>query len=88
VARDRHAIACIALSYLTTARGTIKGVAVDGVAPTLRNAAAGRYRYLNALWFVTKGEPGGAVAEYINWIRLKHVQCTLIAKYVLPLGRC
>ena len=88
VARDRHAIACIALSYLTTARGTIKGVAVDGLAPTLRNAASGRYRYLNALWFVTKGEPSGAVAEFIKWVRSTPVQCELIARYVLPLGRC
>jgi phosphate transport system substrate-binding protein len=88
VMRDRHAIACIALSYLTTARGTIKGLAVDGLAPTLHNAAAGRYRYLNALWFVTKGEPTGPVAEYIQWVRSKPVQCTLIARYVLPLGRC
>jgi phosphate transport system substrate-binding protein len=88
VARDRHAIACIALSYLTTARGTIKGLAVNGLAPTLHNAAAGRYPYLNALWFVTKGEPTGPVAEYIKWVRSKPVQCTLIVRYVLPLGRC
>jgi phosphate transport system substrate-binding protein len=88
VARDRHAIACIALSYLTTARGTIKGLAVDGLAPTQRNAASGRYRYLNALWFVTKGEPTGPVAEYIRWVRSRRVQCTVILRYVLPLGPC
>jgi phosphate transport system substrate-binding protein len=88
VARDRHAIACIALSYLTTAPETIKGLAVDGLAPTLRNAASGRYPYLNRLWFVTKGEPIGPVAEYITWVRSRHVQCTLIKRYVLPLGRC
>ena len=88
VTRDRHAIACIALSYLTTARATIKGLAIDGLAPTPRNAASGRYPYLNALWFVTKGEPIGPVAEYITWVRSRHVQCTLIVRYVLPLGRC
>lgn len=88
VARDKHAIACIALSYLTTARGTIKGVAVNGLAPTLRNAAIGRYPYLSTLWFVTRGAPSGPLADYITWVRSRPVQCQLIALYVLPLGRC
>lgn len=88
VARDRHSIACIALSYLTTARGTIKGLAVNGLAPTRRNAFAGRYPYRSALWFVTKGPPSGPVADYIKWVRSTGVQCGLIATYVLPLGRC
>jgi phosphate transport system substrate-binding protein len=88
IGRDKHGIGCIALSYLSTARGTVRGVAVDGVAPTLRNALAGRYRYLNNLYFVTKGEPTGPVAEYIQWVLSRREQCTVIARYVLPLGRC
>jgi len=88
ISHDKRGIACIALSYLTTARGTIKGVAVNGVAPTLRNALDGRYRYLNDLYFVTNGEPAGSVAEYMQWVLSRRVQCGVIARYVLPLGRC
>jgi phosphate transport system substrate-binding protein len=88
ISRDKRGVACIALSYLTTARGTIKGVAIGGIAPTLHNAVAGRYRYLNDLYFVTNGEPSGAVAEYIRWVLSKRAQCTVMALYVLPLRRC
>jgi phosphate transport system substrate-binding protein len=88
IGRDKRGIACIALSYLTTARGTIKGVAIDGIAPTLRNAIGGRYHYLNNLYFVTNGEPSGPVADYIQWVLTRRTQCTVMALYVLPLPRC
>jgi phosphate transport system substrate-binding protein len=88
VARDKHAIGCIALSYLTTANGTIKGVAVNGTAPTTRNAVAHRYPYLNELYFVTRGEPTGPVATYIQWVLSKPVQCTVMIRYALPLRTC
>src|SRR6185295_16616936 len=88
ISRDKRGIGCIALSYLTTANGTIRGVAIDGIAPTPRNAAAGRYRFTNALYFVTKGERTSAVAAYIDWVLSKHTQCTFMRLYVLPLQRC
>jgi phosphate transport system substrate-binding protein len=88
IARDKRGVGCIALSYLTTAQGTIKGVPIAGIAPTPRNALAGRYPFLNQLYFVTNGEPSGAVADYIQWVLSKQAQCTVVALYVLPLRRC
>jgi phosphate transport system substrate-binding protein len=88
IARDKRGIGCIALSYLETAQGTIKGVPIAGIAPTRRNAVAGRYPFLNDLYFVTNGEPSGAVADYIQWVLSKQAQCTVVALYVLPLRRC
>lgn len=88
IARDKRGIGCIALSYLTTAQGTIRGVPIAGIAPTRRNAVAGRYPFLNDLYFVTNGEPSGPVAEYIQWVLSKEAQCTVMAVYVLPLRRC
>jgi len=85
IGHDKRGICCIALSFLTTAGGTIKGVPIDGLAPTRRNAASGRYPYLNDLYFVTKGEPSGPVAEYIQWVRSKQAQCSVMELYVMPL---
>lgn len=88
IGRDKRGIACIALSYLTTAHGTIRGVAIAGVAPTPRNAAAGRYPYINNLYFVTNGEPQGPVADYIAWVLSAHAQCKIMILYARPLRRC
>jgi phosphate transport system substrate-binding protein len=85
IARDKRGIACIALSYVTTANRTIKSVAIDGIAPTKRNVGSGRYGYTNNLYFVTKGAPTGAVAAYMDWVLSKHAQCTVMILYALPL---
>jgi phosphate transport system substrate-binding protein len=88
IARDKHGIGCIALSYLETAKGTIRGVPIAGIAPTRRNAIAGRYPYLNNLYFVTNGEPTGPVSAYLEWVLSRQAQCTVMLLYVLTLRRC
>lgn len=88
VARDTAGIACITLPYLTTAQGKVKGVQVEGVAPTLQNAASGRYSYIGFQYFVTKGEPGGAVSDFVRYALSKPTQCSIVAKYALPLASC
>jgi phosphate transport system substrate-binding protein len=86
VARDKNGISCVTLAYLITARGNlkIKGLSVDGVAPTLRNAATGKYNYINNQYFVTNGNPAGNAKTYIDWARSKAAQCSIVVHYALP----
>ncbi|MEZ5098280.1 MAG: substrate-binding domain-containing protein [Thermoleophilia bacterium] len=88
VARDRNGVSCVTLAYLLTAKGSLKidGVTIDGVAPTLRNAASGKYPYLNNQYFVTNGNPSGNAAAYIAWATSKATQCSITIKYALPIA--
>lgn len=88
VARDKAGITCITLPYLTTAQGRIKGVQVEGVAPTLQNAASGRYTHIGTQYFVTKGNPSGAAGEFVKWALSKTAQCSIVSKYALPIESC
>jgi phosphate transport system substrate-binding protein len=88
VATNKRGIACVTLPYLTTSRGRIKGVSVNGVAPTLRNAASGKYKYINKQYFVIKGTPAGAVLTYLQWVVRKKTQCNIVSHYALPIVKC
>lgn len=88
VARDKNGISCVTLAYLLTAKGALKinGVTIDGVAPTLRNAASGKYAFINNQYFVTNGNPSGNAAAYIAWATSKATQCKVVVKYALPIS--
>jgi phosphate transport system substrate-binding protein len=88
VANHKRGIACVTLPYLTTSKGKVKGVKVNGIAPTLRNAAAGRYKYINKQYFVTKGVPTGAPLAYLKWVVKKKTQCNIVSRYALPIVKC
>lgn len=88
VARDTAGITCITLPYLTTAQGKIKGVQVEGVAPTLQNAASGKYTHIGTQYFVTRGNPAGAVSDYVKWVLSSTAQCSIVSKYALPIESC
>jgi phosphate transport system substrate-binding protein len=88
VANNRPGIACVTLAYLLTAHGSVKGMPINGVAPTLQNAASGRYKYTNNQFFVTKGAPSGPVKTYIDWARSRKAQCKIVIKFALPLANC
>lgn len=88
VARDKNGISCVTLAYLLTAKGSLKinGVTIDGVQPTLRNAASGKYPFINNQYFVTNGAPAGNAAAYITWATSKATQCAITIKYALPIS--
>jgi phosphate transport system substrate-binding protein len=88
VANNKNGVACVTLAYLLTGQGKIKGLAVNGVAPTLQQAASGRYKYTNNQYFVTKGTPTGAARTYITWALAKAQQCSIVIKFALPLTAC
>lgn len=49
-------------------RRRVKLLPLDGVAPTAEAVAAGRYRLSRGLMVVTRGEPGAAVAAFLDFL--------------------
>ncbi len=64
VARDKNAIGYVGIAFINR---TIRGVTINGVAPTKANALAKRYPYVRDLYFITKTKPSGSVARFVNW---------------------
>lgn len=57
------------LALLSTEHRKLQVVALDGVAPTLKALAEGRYPHAKSLLIVTRGVPVGAVARFIEFVR-------------------
>ncbi len=66
VARNKYAIGYVAMAFVNR---TVRGVSVDGVAPTRANALSGKYKYVRALYFITKGVPTGNAKRFLDWCR-------------------
>lgn len=49
--------------------GTIVALKFDGVAPTPENVKSGKYKETQVFTLVTKGQPTGAVKEFINFVK-------------------
>jgi phosphate transport system substrate-binding protein len=46
----------------------VNAVGYQGIPCTLRNAKSGQYQGVRNFWMVTKGEPKGAAAKFIDWV--------------------
>jgi phosphate transport system substrate-binding protein len=66
IAQDPKAIGYVGIGFLDK---TIKGVKLNGVAPTQENALKGKYPVVRKLYMNTKGEPTPLVAAFIAFIR-------------------
>lgn len=62
---NENAIGYVGLGYV---KEGVKGLTVDGVAPSSETVVAGTYPISRALNFITLGEPEGIVKEFIDWI--------------------
>lgn len=67
VASQKGAIGYVALSYLVN-NDTVSTVAIDGVEPSLENTYNGTYPVWGYEHMYTKGEPTGAVKEFIDYV--------------------
>lgn len=65
IQQDPNAIGYISIGHLND---NIKGVALDGVAPTQENTLNGEYIVSRSLFMNTKGEPEGIVKSFIDYI--------------------
>jgi phosphate transport system substrate-binding protein len=68
VKNDKQAIGFVSFAFT----GGVNAVGYNGVACNLRNAKSGQYGGVRNFWFVTKGAPKGAAAQFIGWVTKAH----------------
>jgi phosphate transport system substrate-binding protein len=64
VKQDPNAIGYISLAHMTP---DVKAVTIDGVDPSIDTVKDGSYKLQRPFLFLTNGEPGGQVKEFIDW---------------------
>lgn len=65
VATNENAIGYIGLGYVDA---SVKALRINGVAPTKDTARSGEYPISRKLYMITKGEPKGAVKEFLEFM--------------------
>ena len=65
ISQDPNAIGYVGIGHLDK---SIKGVSVDGMAPSQENAASGQYTVTRLLYMNTKGEPQGITRGFVDYI--------------------
>ena len=78
---DPNAIGFISLANLDS---TVKAIAVDGVTPSEQTVSDGSYKLQRPFIFITKGEPKGAVKDFIDWVMGPEGQAIIKAENVVP----
>ena len=65
IGQDPNAVGYVGIGHLDR---SIKGVSVDGMAPSQENAASGQYTVTRLLYMNTKGEPQGITRGFVDYI--------------------
>jgi len=71
IASAEGAIGYVGLGYLSA---KVKAVSVSGIMPSAATVSSGKYAYSRLLYMYTRGEPRGAVKEFIDFVRGKEGQ--------------
>jgi len=66
VASDPGAIGFVSFAHMSD---DVKAISVDGVVPTVDTITNGEYSLQRPFLFLVKGEPTGAVKEFIDWVK-------------------
>ena len=66
VSKNRYAIGYIGIGYLNK---SVKAVTVNGIVANDTNALKGTYPIARPLYMYTQGEPRGAAAGYLNFVK-------------------
>jgi len=72
VRQNPNAIGYDGLGYVTEGQKTVRIAARPGapyVAPTIETVVNGSYPIARPLYMITRGQPTGVIAEYLQWIR-------------------
>ena len=64
---DQWAIGYVGLGYLAGARGKVKSLVVDGVAPSEATVLDGTYTISRPLHLYTNGEPAGTIKKFVDF---------------------
>jgi len=83
ISRNKGAISFVTGAYTATST-KLCGVPIDGIAPTLKNTAAGKYRFWNYQYLVTQGQPAGDAAAFVQYARSQAAQRDIVARFGVP----
>ncbi len=81
VAQDPNAVGFISLGLVDK---SVKAVALDGVMPSDENILKGGYRLVRPFLFLTRGEPDGLAAEFIDFIQSEEGQALVRQDGLIP----
>ncbi|HHV62902.1 MAG TPA: phosphate ABC transporter substrate-binding protein [Firmicutes bacterium] len=84
VAGDPSAIGYLSLGLVDK---RVKGVRISGVAPTVANVERGAYGIVRPFLFATRGRPGEAAQEFIDFALSRAGQRLLAAEGLVPVAR-
>ena len=84
IAQDPNAIGYVGIGHLDD---SIRGVTVDGMVPSQKNAADGSYTITRLLYMNTKGEPSGLTALFIDYIYSEDGKAFISGSGYIPLER-
>jgi phosphate transport system substrate-binding protein len=69
IATTPGAIGLTSMTYVQQSEGRMRALALDGVAPTAENVAAGRYALARRAMLVTKASPSRRVRSFLMFVR-------------------
>jgi len=81
VAGDPNAIGYVSLAALAQ---DVKALSVGGIAPSAETILDGTYEIQRPFLFLTKGEPTGAIKEFIDWVLSPEGQAVLKEEGIVP----
>lgn len=84
IAQDPNAIGYVGIGHLDS---SIRGVTVDGMVPSQKNASDGTYTITRLLYMNTKGKPQGLTALFIDYIYSEDGKAFTASSGYIPLDR-
>jgi len=81
VKQDPNAIGFVSLAHMS---GDVKALMIEGVYPSLETVADGSYKIQRPFLFLTKGEPDGAVKDFIEWVLSPEGQKIIEEEKIVP----
>ena len=82
VAKNRYAIAYLGIGYVNK---SVKPLQVNGVTASVEAAMSKEYPFSRELYMYTDGEPAGAVAKYIAFVKSAEGQKIVKKEGFIPL---
>ncbi|MDI6703038.1 phosphate ABC transporter substrate-binding protein [Methanothermobacter wolfeii] len=81
VKSDPYAIGFVSMAHMSP---DVKALEVNGVTPSETTVADGSYPLVVPFEFITKGEPEGAVKDFIDWVFSPEGQAIVRSQNVVP----
>lgn len=85
LAETPQAIGMTSLTVVEQSRGKVKGLSLNGIAPTPENVKTGRYFLTRDFLFVIKAEPAPAVRKFLDFVLSPEGDRAILENGAVPL---